>query len=353
MSPARFGRSVPVLPSTRMSDRTHRRGAAPPRLRGEVDAARARAQSEMLAHRVVKNRRKLAAKFERAGIGAYRLYDRDIPEIRAVVDWYEGHVVVGEYERRQTAAAGDWVRVMGEAVADALGVSAERLHLRRRRTRPAEGARYGRLARREERLAVREGDLRFLVNLDDYLDTGLFPDHRITRRLVREECSGRRMLNLFAYTGGFTVAAARGGASGTLSVDQSGTYLSWLSDNLEINDLGGPEHVTLRVDVVRFLRDAIADGMTWDVIVLDPPSFSTLGGSAGLDLQRDHRKLVLACLALLSPGGTLWFATAHQRFEPELEDLPVARAVEMTERTVPEDYRNRQVHRCWRFEARA
>lgn len=323
-----------------------------PRLRGEVDPARAASQAEMLAHRVAKTWRKLASRMERAAIGAWRLYDRDIPEIRAVIDWYEGHLVVGEYERRQTEAAGDWLGTMARAAGEALGIPEERLHLKQRRTRPAEGRRYARLSRRERLLPVREGDLRFLVNLDDYTDTGLFPDQRITRKLVRAESAGRRVLNLFAYTGAFTVAAAAGGAASTSSVDQSGTYLDWLRDNLELNGLSSSAHETLRADCVAFLEDAIRDGLTWDLVVLDPPSFSTLGGRGGLDIQRDHRKLVLACLALLSPGGVLWFSTNHQRFEPDLAGLPAASVKDMTERTIPEDFRNRAVHRCWRIAGR-
>lgn len=321
-------------------------------LRGSVTPERAREQAEMLGNRVLKTHRKLAPRMERDGIGAFRLYDRDIPEIRAIVDWYEGHLVVAEHERRQTQTAGDWLGIMAQACSEALGVPAENVHVRRRRTRPAEGDRYERLARTDHRLVVREGDLRFLVNLDDYLDTGLFLDHRITRRLVAADAAGRSLLNLFAYTGAFTVAAAKAGARQTTSVDQSGTYLEWLRANLELNGVAPKAHATARADVIPYVRDVLREGLRWDVVVLDPPSFSSVGGSRGIDVQRDHKKLALASLALLKPGGVLWLSVNHQRFTPDVADLPAREIVEMTDRTIPPDFRNKLVHRCWRIVSR-
>ena len=317
-----------------------RAGHTPP------DAAR---HAEMLANRVRKTFARLQPGLERAAIGAFRLYDRDIPEVRAVVDWYEGHLVVAEYERTQTAAIADYVETLARAAARALDVPPARLHVRRRRTRPAQGPRYGRIASTGRRLEVREGDLRFLVNLDDYVDTGLFPDHRLTRGLVRRESRGKRFLNLFAYTGSFTCAAAAGGASSTTSVDRSEAYLRWARDNLEHNGLWDQRHELAAVDVEPFLARARRAGRTWDLCVCDPPSFSTGAGAPGFDVQRDHRRLVESALAALGPGGVLYFSTSHQRFEPSLDALPAARAEELTARTVPEDYRNRAVHRCWRI----
>jgi 23S rRNA (cytosine1962-C5)-methyltransferase len=290
-------------------------------------------QARMLANRVRKSFRKLQPRFERESIGAFRLYDRDIPEIRAAVDWYEGHLVVAEYEREQTRRL-PWLETMGKAAAEALAVPQDRLHLKTRRP----GGKYDRLSSTERRLVVRERDLRFHVNLDDYIDTGLFPDHRQTRVRVREEAPGRKFLNLFAYTGSFTCAAAAGGAAETTSVDGSWTYLDWAKDNLELNGLRG-ELVRSAVD--DFLRTAGA--RRWSLCVLDPPSYSDFGGST-FDVQRDHRALIDRTLALLTPGGVLWFATHHQRFTPRLDGLRYTE-----ERTVPEDFRNQQAHRAFRI----
>jgi 23S rRNA G2069 N7-methylase RlmK/C1962 C5-methylase RlmI len=293
-------------------------------------------QAEMLANRVRKNFRRLHPRFEQRRIGAFRVYDRDIPEIRAAIDWYEGHLVVAEYAREQTEAI-PWLATMADAAAHALDVAPENVHLKKRRA----GEAYGRLARTNRRLPVREGDLAFLVNLDDYIDTGLFPDHRETRARVRAEASGAKFLNLFAYTGSFTCAAAKGGALETTSVDASQAYLDWARDNLGQNGVGGAGHALVRADVRDFLR--AAGTRKWTLCVLDPPSRSDHGGRI-FDVQRDHRALVDETLAVVAPGGVLWFSTNHQRFEPRLDGLRFT-----VEDTVPEDYRNRAVHRAFRI----
>lgn len=292
------------------------------------------AQAEMLANRLRKTFRRLHPRFEQRRVGAFRLYDRDIPEIRAVVDWYEGHLVIAEYAREQTEGL-PWLETMAQAAAQALQVPAGSVHLRRRRS----GERYQRLGRGGARIEVREGDLRFWVNLDDYLDTGLFADHRETRARIRAEAKGKSFLNLFAYTGSFTCAAAIGGASSTTTVDASQAYLDWAGDNLRLNRLPPGERV--RAEVGEFL--ARAGARRWDLCLLDPPSRSDHGGHA-FDVQRDHRSLIERTLPVLGPGGVLWFSTNHQRFTPRLEGLRFTE-----EDTVPEDYRNRTAHRAFRI----
>jgi 23S rRNA G2069 N7-methylase RlmK/C1962 C5-methylase RlmI len=311
----------------------------------------------MLGNRVRKNFRKLKPTFDRRRIEAFRLYDRDIPEVRAVVDWYAGHAVLGEYERAQTSDEA-YRDSLAQAVANALEIAPDHVHVKARRTRPAEGARYQRLARTERRLEVREGDLRFWVNLDDYIDTGLFPDHRETRQLVRAESVGARFLNLFAYTGSFTCAAALGGAASTTTVDVSASYLRWTQDNLQLNGFAGDvdgtagsRHELVREDARAFLARSAREGRRYTLCVLDPPSFSTRE-SGSFDVQRDHRALIEEVLRVLAPGGVLWFSTNHQRFAPELDGLPAASVAETTSRTVPADYRNRQVHRSFRIVGR-
>jgi 23S rRNA (guanine2069-N7)-methyltransferase len=290
-------------------------------------------QAAMLANRLRKNFRRLHPRFEQQGVGAFRLYDRDIPEIRAAVDWYEGHVVLAEYAREQTSGL-PWLRTMAQATSGALSVPPDRVHLKRRHS----GEKYARLARSGERIEVRERDLRFFVNLDDYIDTGLFADHRETRARVRAESRGASFLNLFAYTGSFSCAAAAGGARQTTSVDASRAYLDWAEDNLALNRLSGE---LVRSGVDEFLKDR--GSRTWTLCVLDPPSFSDFGDNT-FDVLRDHRSLVERTLAALAPGGVLWFATNHQRFKPALEGLHYTE-----EDTVPEDYRNRAVHQAFRI----
>jgi 23S rRNA (guanine2069-N7)-methyltransferase len=290
-------------------------------------------QARMLANRVRKSFRKLSPAFERQGIGAFRLYDRDIPEIRAAVDWYEGHLVVAEYEREQTRNA-PWLATVARAAAEALEVPWERVHLKVRHS----GEKYARLAHTGRRLVVRERDLRFAVNLDDYIDTGLFNDHRDTRARVRAEAAGSRFLNLFSYTGSFTCAAAAGGALQTTSVDASRGYQAWAGENLRLN---GQRGELVRSGVEEFLRGA--GSRRWTLCMLDPPSFSDRGGAI-FEVERDHRPLIERALAVLQPGGILWFATNHQRFVPDLAGLRFTE-----EDTVPVDYRNRGVHRAFRI----
>jgi 23S rRNA (cytosine1962-C5)-methyltransferase len=304
-----------------------------------VDVSR---QAEMLENRVRKNFRRVRPAFERAQVGAFRVYDWDIPEVRATVDWYEGHLVVAEYERTQTREIPRWLEEMGTAAARAVDVAPERVHLKRRRTRPQAGPRYQRLARSGERIAVRENGLRFWVNLDDFIDTGLFPDHRETRARIRAEARGARFLNLFGYTGSFTCAAAAGGAAATVTVDSSASYLAWARDNLDLNGFAEPKHELVRGDAREFLAGA---GRQFELCLLDPPSFSTRAGAPDLDLQRDHRALIDAALRVLVPGGALYFSTNHQRFEPRLDGLS---ATDITRETAPPDYR-RTPHRCWRI----
>src|SRR2546421_4291613 len=229
----------------------------------------------MLANRVRKNFRRLHRSFERDGVGAFRVYDWDVPEIRAAVDGYEGHRVVAEYGRAQTRETPGWLEAMGSAAASALDVPAERVHLKRRHTRPAHGPRYGRLGRTGERIAVRERGLRFWVNLDDFIDTGLFPDHRETRARIRAEAQGAEVLNLFGYTGAFTCAAAAGGARRTVTVDTSEAYLAWARGNLELNGQAGDAHELGRQDASDILAPA---GRRFTLCGLGPPSLSARAG---------------------------------------------------------------------------
>jgi len=321
-------------------------------LPGAVDEAKAERHAEMLAGRVKKSFRRLHPRFEREGVGAFRLYDRDIPEVRAVIDWYEGHLVVGEYERRQTEAAGDWLRIVALGVAEALEVPQAFLHLKRRRTRPRAGQRYAppERSRGPGPLAVRERGLRFRVNLEDYLDTGIFLDHRDLRAELRARADGLSVLNLFSYTGTLSAAALAGGARHVTSVDLSRTYLDWSKVNLRENDLPLERHEPAREESFAFLAHAARHGRRWDHVLVDPPSFSTTGGpeERGFDVRRDHRDLLEATRRVLAKEGTVLFSTNHQRFEPDLDGLGFE-VRETTEETVPPDFRNRSVHRSWRL----
>ena len=305
-------------------------------------------QSGILANRLRNRFRHLSRRFRRQGIECFRLYDWDIPEIRAVVDWYAGHIVIAEYERRQSVP--DWLPRMAQAAAEALDIPLERAHMKRRRTKTEDQPRYERMSSRGERFKVRERDLYFWVNLDDFLDTGLYSDHRDTRVIVAGLAKDKDFLNLYGYTGAFTCVAAAGGAKSTVTVDRSDTYLKWARDNLELNRLWGRGHSLIQSDAVKYLKQACQDGQRFNLSVVDPPSFfQEHSRGVSFDINRDHPALLKDVLKVMAPGSAVFFSTNHQRFSPRLEGLPIKELVELTPATIPEDYRNRLVHRCWRL----
>jgi 23S rRNA G2069 N7-methylase RlmK/C1962 C5-methylase RlmI len=302
----------------------------------------------MLANRVLKRYRHLAGRFARRNIEVFRLYDADIPEIRAAVDWYAGHLVVAEYVRPRSVPG--WLPRMGEAAARALGVPQDRVHLKARQTGYQDGRRYERLDHSNAKITVREGDLRFGVNLDDFVDTGLFADHRDTRQRVRELSEGKDVLNLFCYTGSFTCYAALGGARSTVSVDRSDTAIQWTRENLALNGIPETGNTLIRAHTHHFLEKAVKKNQTFDLAVVDPPSFSeSRASSERFDVSRDHPGLLRAVLGLMRPGGLVFFSTNHQDFRPDFRGLPASGIREITGETIPEDYAGRQkpIHRCW------
>jgi 23S rRNA G2069 N7-methylase RlmK/C1962 C5-methylase RlmI len=305
-------------------------------------------QAEIFSNRVRARFRHFSRKYRKQNIECFRIYDRDIPEVRAVVDWYAGRVVIAEYERLQTGP--DWLPRMARAVAGALGLAPEQVYLKRRRTKTGDGPRYTKLDSTGARFAVRERDLKFLVNLDDYLDTGLYSDHRDTRELIRKQAAGKNFLNLFACTGAFTCAAAAGGALSTVTVDRSATYLEWARENLELNGLTAGRHQFIQSDAGLYLEKAAASGERFTLAFVDPPSFfQDQRRAVAFDISRDHPQLISNVLKVMEPGSEVFFSTNHQRFEPRFEGLAVEGLKELTPGTIPEDYRNKTVHRCWRM----
>ncbi|MBF0522723.1 MAG: class I SAM-dependent methyltransferase [Candidatus Omnitrophica bacterium] len=315
-----------------------------------MDPEQIKYHAEILSNRVKKRYDHLKKRFARQNIDCFRLYDWDIPEVRAVVDWVAGHIVVAEYVRWQTGP--DWLPQMAAAVAQSLGVSKDQVHIKRRRTNTDEEPRYSKMDSKNQRIKVRERNLQFWVNLDDFLDTGLFSDHRETRVIVGKLAQGKDFLNLFAYTGAFTCAAAAGLANSTVTVDRSETYINWARDNMKLNGFVGPEHQMVQSDVAQFLAKATREGRRFTLAFVDPPSFfQNQAKSISFDVNQDHPDLIRGVLKVMVSGSPVFFSTNHQRFEPHFEGLPVKDLVELTPATIPEDYRNRLIHRCWRMTA--
>ena len=310
-------------------------------------------------NRLAKNARHWSRWARRRGLGAYRVYDRDLPEFPLAVDCYAAedpalgmrvHLQEIDTGWEQTDAGhAAWLAAVREATAGALALPVAAIAVKERRKRHGRDQ-HAKTGDAGTDFVVVESGLRFIVNLEAYLDTGLFLDHRALRGLVRTRAEGRRMLNLFAYTGSFTVYAAAGGAVASDTVDLSNTYLDWAARNFALNGLDRERHILIRADVLAWLDVAKDEGRRYDLIVLDPPAFSNSTAMDGvLDIQRDHQWLVGAARELLATGGELYFSTNLRSFrlDPALAADPAC--ADITAETLPEDFRDRRIHHAYRF----
>jgi 23S rRNA (cytosine1962-C5)-methyltransferase len=327
-----------------------------------VDALRAVPRPDALtafSNRIAKNARHRETWARRRGLGAYRIYDRDLPEFPLAIDIYVADdTAIGTRVHLQEIETG-WVQSDAEraawqegvlaAAGDALRLPADAIVVKSRQKRRA-GVQHEKTGAQGTEFAVIESGLRFLVNLEAYLDTGLFLDHRALRAVVRERSAGRRMLNLFAYTGSFTVYAASGGAMSSDTVDLSNMYLDWAARNFAANGLDASAHRLIRADVVRWLEIARGERRRYDLIVLDPPAFSNSTAMAReFDVQRDHAALVATTRALLAPGGELYFSTNLRTFRIDAALAADPACTDITRLTLPEDFRDRRVHHAYRI----
>jgi 23S rRNA (guanine2445-N2)-methyltransferase / 23S rRNA (guanine2069-N7)-methyltransferase len=339
-------------------------------------AAAASPGAQMFGNRLEKNAKRLAKQALRAQVSCYRLYDADMPEYSFAIDRYaaasggEVHLHVQEYAAPASVDAAAARRRRREALSvlpAVLQVPPERIHLRLRR-RQSGAEQYQResgpagSAAASSAFTVEEGGLKFLVNLDDYLDTGLFLDHRLTRARLRERARGARFLNLFCYTASATVYAASGGARSTLSIDLSNSYLDWAAQNFRLNGLDSTQHRFERADCREWLRAAAAQASQaggaeapFDLIFLDPPTFSNSKRMQGvLDVQRDHPELIEQCMRLLAPGGLLVFSTNAQRFRADPALQRRWRVEDISAKVLPFDFqRNPRIHHCFEISAAA
>ncbi|WP_219863218.1 bifunctional 23S rRNA (guanine(2069)-N(7))-methyltransferase RlmK/23S rRNA (guanine(2445)-N(2))-methyltransferase RlmL [Vreelandella piezotolerans] len=297
--------------------------------------------AKMFANRLAKNQKRLKKWLKQSGETCYRLYDADMPEYALAVDRYGDRVHVQEYAAPSSVNPSQAQKRLFDALdvlPEALGVDPSKIYVKRRE-RQTGAAQYQKRDASGERFEVREGSARLWVNLRDYLDTGLFLDHRPVRRMLGEMASGKRFLNLFCYTATATVQAALGGASDSVSVDMSNTYLEWARDNFALNQLDPRLHRVVRDDCFRWLETANAQ---FDLIFMDPPTFSNSKKMRDtLDVQRDHPRLVELAMARLAPGGTLVFSNNQRRFKLD-EALSERYAVEeITARTFDPDFQRR------------
>lgn len=306
----------------------------------------------MFANRVRKNLKARTKWSRRENIQCYRLYDADMPEYALAVDVYAGNeqwLHVQEYAPPPTIAEEKARERLDEALAQLpslLALPAARIVFKRR-ARQRGAAQYERLAAHGNFVEVNEGGLKFLVNLRDYLDTGLFLDHRLTRALLRDRAQGQDMLNLFAYTGSASVYAAAGGARSTTAIDLSTTYTDWARRNLALNGFSDFDHRVIPADCLSWL--ARVPDRRYGLIFLDPPTFSNSKRMDGtLDIQRDHVSLIRQTVRWLTPDGTLIFSTNHQRFRLDTAALSDLVVKDLSRATLPEDFqRHARIHQCF------
>ena len=309
--------------------------------------------SEMFQNRLKKNLRTIGKWARNKDITCYRLYDSDMPEYAVAIDVYEDQLHVQEYRAPASVSPEKAKKRLKQVLAvlpGVLPVPPEKI-IFKVRERKRKDTQYERFDSQGRFLEVKEGGLRFLVNLTDYLDTGLFLDQRLLRERVGKASSGKRVLNLFCYTATATVSAARGGANATKSVDMSKTYLRWAKRNLALNHVNGPEHQLVRADCLEWIA-ACRD--RYDLIYLDPPTFSNSKRmKTSFDIQRDHVQLLTRTLELLSPDGVLIFSCNLRKFKLDKKKLSQWDVKDITRATIPKDFqRNPHIHKAFEIRKR-
>jgi 23S rRNA (cytosine1962-C5)-methyltransferase len=297
--------------------------------------------------KVFKHMSKLARRQE---VSCYRIYDHDLPEFPLCIEMYEDWLYVAEYRRNhhmEEAEHDEWLDACKSIIEEITGIPASRIVLRTRQRKSNRQDQYQKLDDEKEYMLVREQNLKFKINLTDYLDTGLFLDHRMTRAMVRAEAQGKKILNLFCYTGSFSVYAAAGGAAEVVSVDLSKTYLKWATENMELNGFYDPaRHLYLHEDVKQYLPKLPSE--YFDLVIMDPPTFSNSKRMEDfLDIQQDHPVLIRQTLTAMKPGGAIYFSTNFSRFQLQIESLTDCIVKDITRATTPFDFQGKLNRFCF------
>jgi 23S rRNA (cytosine1962-C5)-methyltransferase len=311
------------------------------------------AKLQMFANRLLKVYKHKSKLAKRQNITCYRVYDHDMPEFPFCVELYEDKVYLAEYLRRHGMTDEEhdgWLDECITEISKLLEVAVDKIFVRQRKrmSNRAENQ-YEKLEDKKEFFTVEESGMKFLVNLTDYLDTGLFLDHRVTRQMVKEHCRDKRVLNLFCYTGSFSVYAAAGGAASVTSVDLSKTYLTWAEDNFTINLLKDRNRYQfVHADVKQYLKTL--EPNSFDLVVMDPPTFSNSKRMKDfLDIQRDYAELLNDVLDATTVGGTVYFSTNFTKFEMDASVIKASEIKDITKATTPFDFEGKLKRWCFRI----
>ncbi len=309
---------------------------------------------EMFQNRLLKNYKHRLKQAKRLNVTCWRLYDHDLPEFPICVEFYEDYIYIAEYNRRHSLTDEEhdlWFVETKRIISEMTGVPVDKMYLR---VRKRMSHREGQYEKEEEIIAskiitVNENGFKFLVNLTDYLDTGLFLDHRVTREMVQSEAKGKDFLNLFCYTSSFSVYAAAAGAKSVTSVDLSKTYLAWSEENFAINNLKNPAaYQFIHADVKQYLKTLLPN--QYDLVVMDPPTFSNSKRMKDiLDIQRDHVELINDMLKAMRPGGIMYFSTNFTQFILDIENINSDQIKDITKATTPFDFEGRLKRWCYKI----
>lgn len=304
----------------------------------------------MFSNRLTKVWRHYSRQAKRQGISCFRVYDHDLSEFPFCIEVYGAKVYVAEYRRSHgltVAEYANWREQSLGIISEVLSADKENIYLKLRQRKPGRLGQYQKYDTSGNEFVVEENKLQFIVNLGDYLDTGLFLDHRVTRQMVKQQCSDKKVLNLFAYTASFSVYAAAGGATEVQTVDLSATYLKWAKRNFELNGfMDAKKYSFIQADALQYLK-TIPSGY-FDLIVMDPPTFSNSKRMDDfLDIQRDHVALIRHCLKGLKPGGMLYFSTNYRKFVLEKDKIPATAIRNITKATTPFDFQGSYSRHCF------
>jgi len=308
------------------------------------------ADYSIIYNRLIKNKKKIKNYLKKYDICAYRIFDKDIPEFPYIVDIYGSSAIIFEKGKRIQPDEVDLlqkrketIKAIKEYLNSIFSIDFENIYLKSREKQKGKDQ-YEKISDRSHFFEINEGPLKFEINLNDYLDTGLFLDHRPLRQRLIEEAKDKKVLNLFSYTGSLSVAAAFSGAV-TTTVDMSNTYLEWARRNFELNELDLSQHDFIRADVTKYINEI---DTKYDLILLDPPSFSNSKKMDDLfDVQRDHKDMINTLMSCLKPNGKLIFSNNYRRFKLNSEIENDYEVEEITYKSIPEDFRDRKIHSCF------
>ncbi len=307
-------------------------------------------KAEALLNRIKKNIKAIKKYVANENLSCYRVYDWDMPEYPLAIDVYDAYILVYEYRTSfslQEDLHALWLSDSLYAIELALDCKRESMYVKTR-ARQRGNAQYEKVNDKKQFFHVRESGLLFAINLTDYLDTGLFLDHRITRSMVRSISANKHVLNLFAYTGSFSVYALAGGANQVTTVDLSNTYLNWSKDNVRLNKLDESKHLIIKADVKQWLTEQEKE--LYDIVILDPPTVSkSKMAKTSFSVQEDHVMLINNCLRLMKNGGVLFFSTNFREFELNEFEINSNKIEDITSSTIPADFRNKKIHYCWKI----